>query len=294
MYKDNICNFLNGLRYALNSRPDCEVVTYGDGLGFIPEHNVEKIVDKEQPDVIMIGNNQYVFEGLDKVKVPKAMKCSDPHSTINKHVSFIKKNNIDLVLMIYGEATPQYKKYLPNRSFGSLPYSINPDMFKNYGLERTVDVMCAGAVHGTVYPLRQAIWNALPKMKGLKTFIGRLPCNEYIKKINETKIFAFGNGHVYVDGSPKVYAQAKICEVMACETLCMMDTPDMASELHLIPDYNYVEINESNFKEKITYYLENKELREKIAQRGYETVTKYHTHQIRARELKEQLERIKR
>lgn len=65
----------------------------------------------------------------------------------------------------------------------------------------------------------------------------------------------------------------------------MADVPLTAEELHLVPDWNFVAINKDNWKSKLEYYLENDDEREKIAQRGYETYLKYHTSDIRARQV---------
>ena len=45
--------------------------------------------------------------------------------------------------------------------------------------------------------------------------------------------------------------------------------------VHLEPGKNFVEVNEKNFKEKASYYLEHEEERIKIAKRGMETARKY-------------------
>jgi len=292
--QDHNLLWLNDLRHILGNL--CEVVAYGDGEEFIPKFNVRKIAETEKPDVIMIGSNQYKFINLNKVKIPKALKCADPWANIWKHIEFIKRNNVDLVLMNYKCCTPEYKKYLPEKKFGWLPHAVNAELFKNLHLERPIDVMCAGAGMPSHYPLRHFIFNSLPKMKELNIFTSRghrLSFEDYVKTINQSKIFAFGNvNHVVGHSETLVFAMAKIYEIMACETLCMMDKPDMAEELHFVPDYNFVEINEENFAAKLKYYIEQPELREKIAKAGYETVMKYHTIEIRGKELMEQLKEM--
>ena len=70
----------------------------------------------------------------------------------------------------------------------------------------------------------------------------------------------------------------------------MADMPLGAEEVHLVPDWNFVAITEKNWQKRLKYYLSHDEEREEIAQRGYETVMKYHTADIRARELVDWLE----
>lgn len=291
--REHILPWLTDLRHVLSGL--CEVVAYGDGEEFIHEYNVETIVKKEEPDVIMIGSNQYKFKNLDKVKIPKAIKCADPWVNIWNHIKFIKDNNVDLILMNYKCATPEYQKYLPDKKFGWLPHAVNPVLFKNLGLKRKIDLMYVASQNNT-YPLRVSLYHEIPYIEKVKTFISEphtLSFDEYVRKINQSKIFAFGNVNRKVgDSKVLVFAMAKIYEVMACETLCMMDKPDMVKELHFFPDVNFIEINKDNLKEKVKYWINHNKRRRKIAEAGYETVMKYHTVEIRSKQLYDKLEKL--
>jgi spore maturation protein CgeB len=46
-----------------------------------------------------------------------------------------------------------------------------------------------------------------------------------------------------------------------------------------------VEINRTNFEEKILYYLEHEDERKRIVENAFKTILKYHTVETRAREL---------
>jgi hypothetical protein len=253
-------------------------------------------VEKENPDVIMLGNNQYEFTNLDKVKIPKALKCADPWANIARHIQFIKHNNIQMVLMNYNCATPEYKKHLPDRIFRPLPHAANRQLFPLLGLKRTLDVVSVDGCPET-YPLRHLTYHYL-KTSNYKTFLfsaHTISFEEYVRKINEAKIFAYGNVNRRVGESPiLIHPVAKMFEIMSCGALCMMDTPTEANELNLVPEYNFAAITRDNFKERISYYLWHDDEREKIADRGHETLIKYHTIEIRGRQLKEYLEEITR
>lgn len=179
------------------------------------------------------------------------------------------------------------------------PPSIDKTVFRPLGLERIYDVTFLGAVHPDPYPLRQVIWNELPQLakqmnwnilmrrspigasldrKISKLIDGHFVGERYVKALNQSKIFIFST-------SVFKYPLFKFPEAMACKALVMSDTPMTAEELHFIPDWNFVYINTENWKEKLKYYLKHDEERERIAQRGYETVMKYHTTDIRARQV---------
>jgi len=156
--------------------------------------------------------------------------------------------------------------------------------------------MCVASGNIATYPLRAKIYSTLPQIRSIKVYTKKshtLTFEEYIRRINQAKIFAFGNVNRSVGTSPTlIFAMAKIYEIMACGTLCLMDRPDMARQLHLIPDKNFVEVDGDNYIEKIKYYLGDNNDRRKIARTGYEMVMRYHTIQVRGMELKEQLEEL--
>jgi hypothetical protein len=294
--QDTHLSWLNDLRREMSCL--CGVVAYGDGPEFIPEFNVKKIVRKESPDVIMIGNNQYKFTNIDKVNIPKALKCTDNWANLLSHVKFIKDNNVELILMNYNCARFEYMKYLPDRKFGRLPHTLNPANFCNQNLERSIDVLFDASDNFGVYPVRASIYHGLKDSTEFKVYAKEphtLSFEEYVKKINEAKIFAYGNVNLSVGKSRiMIFPMAKAFEIMGCETLCMMDIPDEAEELYFIPEWNFVPITRNNFKGKIWYYLEHEQERKRIARRGLDTCLQYHTVKVRTRELKTQLEEIMR
>jgi spore maturation protein CgeB len=100
----------------------------------------------------------------------------------------------------------------------------------------------------------------------------------YSEVLSGTKIFIFGS-------SVFKYPLSKYFEAMGSGSLVMADKPQSAEALHLKPEWNFVEINKENWKEKLDYYLTNDEEREKIAYRGYKTVMKHHTTSVRANQL---------
>lgn len=290
-----ILPWLNDLRHGIAKY--CDVVSYGLGPEFIPNYDVPEIVEKESPDVIMLGNNQYAFKGLNMVKTPKALKCTDPWANINRHVEFVRKYNVNLILMNYNCATPEYKKHLPNTPIKPLPHTVNPEIFHPLETERDLDVSCVGEGCPDTYPLRNIIYNNITKM-GIKAFVTgahTLTFADYVKTIQRSKIFAFGNVNRRVGESERlIFPMAKIYEIMGCGTLCVMDCPTEWEELYLNPAWNFVSVVNINFKDEIMYYLKHNRERNKVARAGYRMVMKYHTVEVRSRQLYEMLQEIAR
>ena len=86
------------------------------------------------------------------------------------------------------------------------------------------------------------------------------------------------------------YALPKFFEAMACRTLVLSDSPAGAGALHFEPGVNFVEISLEDYREKVDYYLENEKERERIVDNAFKMVHRYHTCEIRARELLDYVE----
>lgn len=192
-----------------------------------------------------------------------------------------------------------------------LPWSVEPSVFRP-SPQKKYDVSLIGSVGG-FYPLRVAISQQLPRLARKKRwrFLFRRPPNtiefrhninlilknaelrkkwlvgeDYARAVAESKILIFGS-------SVLRYPIMKYFEGMMSGTLVMADKPYHAEDLHFKSGWNFVEINVQNWQQTLAYYLEDDQLRETIARRGYETALKYHTHQVRAKEFITMLASVK-
>ena len=260
-------------------------VTFFDlGKTKVIRRDAFELTKKFKPDVIVIGkhnHNYRLVDNLDKINgVIKVIICGDPHVMFKHHIKFINKKKIDLVLVGAGVVEKYKQELYKGCIVKSLPFSINTEVFKDYELERKWDVYLSGIVIGhKVYPFRQLLYDVLTKQPDIKTNIkhGFVNVNQYAKEISQSKILIFDGGiHNYLCG--------RAPQGMSSKTLVMSPKPLGMEEYHLIPDYNFVEINEDNFLEKVRYYLEHKEERERIVNNAYETILKYHTCEIRIKE----------
>lgn len=254
---------------------------------------IRRIYGRENPDVIILDAFWppcCQWENLDKIKIPKVLFVSDPHEAPVEKIEYINRNNIDLALFAYKHYISSFKDKISCK-IGWLPWSVNTNVFKPYFLDRQYDVTLLGSMTPSTYPLRVKIRDELRKRSDIKFFTQKAPSSSwnlnpkkilmresYARIISQSKILIF-------DTSIYNYALGKFYEGMACETLVMAPLPYDGKELHFEPGYNFVTINEHNFTEKIEYYLTHKDEREEIARRGYETIKKYHTTEIRAEQL---------
>ena len=86
---------------------------------------------------------------------------------------------------------------------------------------------------------------------------------DFSEKIGACKIFVTSGSLQYRNFNPKYV------EAMASKTCLFANEPVDADIVGLIDGVNYVKIDEENFTEKITYYLEHEAERKRIAENGY-------------------------
>lgn len=215
------------------------------------------------------------------------------------HSPKVKKLTKIKLLSYFTDFDPfYYVKNLKTKVF-HLPCSVDSALY-NPKEEKIYDVVFLGAFNRRVYPLRYEIVKELPELceeKNWRYILGDRPPGHNLERFIQNLAgqgYYVGNKYADVLSSCKIlifgssifrYPLSKYFEGMASGALVMADKPTTADALHFKPGWNFVEINRKNWKEKLDYYITNDEEREKIAHRGYETVMKYHTSSVRAKQL---------
>lgn len=284
--------------HALENRI-CEIadVTFSGRNGFAAD--IQEQAEEIDADFVMfftnVFNNKDNFKNIDKLTVPKGVMCSDPWRSILNHVEWINKEDFDLVFLYHGAAMPEYQKRVKARCI-KLFSAVEADLFKEKGLERIYDVFFTGNISPETYPLRNAIYYTYHKNPRCWVRAGdkSIPTLEgYIETMGQSKIMATENCHEPLLGKRDyAFFQPKAVEGMATKTMIMMDTPTCAEDLHLVPGEDFVEIDRTNFRKRIRYYLKNEEERKAIAQRGHETFLKYHSAEAQAARVLEHFKEV--
>lgn len=284
------------------------------------EKTVHRLYGNDPPDWVIKNRanfHEYRKIGKNKDKSYKiVLTLGDLHRKPHEWVELMNKaSDITLLRYLYSpyilkeyplKFLNTYQRFDSNfyvenliSEYHHFPWFTDPKLYKPNN-EKDWDVIFLGAYRKKVYPLRHAIISSLPKlckehkwrylMKGRppgKTSLrniedllkkGYIVGDKYSEIISRSKIFIFGN-------SIFKYPLSKYFEIMGSGTLVMANKPQSSKELGFINEHNYVEINRNNWKEKLIYYLENESERERIAKNGYETAIKYHSTEIRAKQL---------
>ena len=164
-------------------------------------------------------------------------------------------------------------------------FSATPEVYRPRDIEVLYDVVFSGASHGDgkikgpTADLRDRVHSKLSN-HDLKLFWNRQTCSshrissveEYASRMNECKIWIATTGPI-LDVSPRYF------EVMLSKTLLFCNKMPEQYEDVFIDGENCVmfENDLSDFDEKIVYYLNNDEERNRIIQNAYDMVLNKYT-----------------
>lgn len=286
-----------------------------------PLWDARNIVKEFSPDAIIIDVNNTVHRSvshMEDVNCLKIMMSDDPHNWLERQAKFMNTAKIDIMLMMnygrwYGkpenypkwwlnpfklfpESTPRQPEIYGGRisiadkyqrllnyscKFISFPESVNTEFFKDRGYKRECDVFNSGSFCELVYPFRCLIYRRLknhPKIKSCITPSFAYTWEQYAEMIAKSKMLVDG-------GVDYGYTSQRFVQAMASKTLMMAPIPYDNVDNYFIPDQTFVEINPSNFINKILYYLEHEDERRRIIENAYQIVCRYHTTEIRAKQL---------
>lgn len=292
-----------------------ELEKYADVFYWYEDGHIHDILKelKFHPDFIyhydIAWNNRMAprIEGLEEIDIPKGCFVIDLHWKPEERIKYFEDKGIDLIFSAtkqpFLKVFPQYED-----KFRWLPWSINPEMMKDWGMKKDIDFLLMGLVYidknnrGKFslsekaprkgrYAFRDAVFRKMKNKPGFEyhphpghfaTDSELLIVNEeYGKKLNRSKIF-FTCGSSNPTGG---IAVLKFFEAPACKTLLLAEPNKDIMDLGFIHGINYVACTADNLVEKADYYLANDAERMRITRNGYRFIHKYHTDEKRAKQL---------
>lgn len=243
--------------------------------------------------------------GLDQLNIPKGCFVIDLHWNPQSRKKYFIENKIDLIFSVtrtpFLKAFPQFKKKLR-----WLPWSINPDVMKDYQLAKSFDYLLMGLVYVErnqlerfAYPkqlppkgryaFRDKVYEKMYNKPGFmfhphpghRTMDYRniIVGKRYAQELNRAKMF-FTCGSRDKNGGITVQ---KFFEAPACRTLLMAEENDDLRHLGFIDGENFISCTTENFEQKAKKYLFNDIERMRITDNGYQLIHRHHTNENRAR-----------
>lgn len=249
--------------------------------------------DKKRPDLIFCYQ-PFLIKGFSEIDIPTCHSYNEM-GTVEQPRSYtvkeIVENKIDLVIAHHRNemSYPEFKD-LPCKIV-NISHCVEKTIYKDYQLKKNTAVLLVGQIHHQRYPLRYKLSKMILKMREEKRFYpyiinilqhpgARLndahtdrEAIRFAKSINSSKICLTCSG---------IYRSryAKYVEVPACRSLLMADLPDedhdFFKQFMAIID---LEDSYEKITEKILYYLENDDERNKMTDLGYELTQKNYTHE---------------
>lgn len=246
-----------------------------------------------KPDFILLADMKEspAITGLSALRIPFGVVMHDLHYRKDDRKRFLTDNGVRHIFSIYRDRFYDWYPEFADR-MRWLPHYVNPHIYKDYGLQKDIEMLLIGTVHPNYYPLRTAI---LKRMKREPGFVfhrhpgywrqTRMMGETYAREINRSKIFLTCN-------SAFGYTVAKYFEVLACRSLLLAPSSNEILDLGFVPGVHFVEIDEHNFYEKARYYLAHDKERKKITDQGYAMIHRNYPMSRRAAVLTDMIREI--
>ena len=257
--------------------------------------HISRILDhiNFEPDFILLNDYKPdycpLIKGLKHCDIPVGIIMHDLHYKISQRKKFIENENIQHIFSIYRDPFlkwyPEFKDKLV-----WFPFHVPIHVFKDYKNEKIYNLLMMGAMDQRYYPLRKKIFDKLKDEKGFQYYqhpgYGAVDKGDgviltgaaYAKEINRSKIFLTCDSILH-------FPLLKYFEVLACNTLLLAPSSQELEDLGFVDGETFVAINETNFKEKAYYYLENEQERNKISTQGYKMINNKHSTKIRVMQM---------
>ena len=246
-----------------------------------------------QPDFILLHMPSFArtphVTGLRGIAIPIGVYFEDIHQCPAYFSRFVRANNIGTVFCPYRH---QFHKFLPDLvdRFYWLPHCVDPGIFRDYKLGKSIELLLMGFVHQQAYPFRAAV---LSRFTGQPGFVyhahpGYIDCDandpqayvgvKYAQELSRAKILATCGGRWH-------YPVLKFFEASACLTSVLAPAGPDLPDLGFRDGDTYIECSIDDLAEKVAYFIGHEAETAAIASRARDLVVQRHSVQKRVQEL---------
>lgn len=251
----------------------------------------------KETDFLILGPGYLCDENLIRnenidirnIKTKKVLFLNKEYKNLERKFDFINKNKIDVVFTVH-QNFKNWNLKCPESKFYKIPFAFNDQIFKDYKLEKDIDIGFTGNLFNkgdykntnimgeNFNNVRERIFNVLKnseKLKKYKMFLGEdvyLKGEDYGKTINKTKVWISTPSAIDIVGT-------RFYEVMGSNTLLFAKNIPGIYEDIIEPNNHFAtfEDNLEDFEEKLIYFLENNSVRTELSKKGFEHAHKKHT-----------------
>jgi len=258
----------------------------GEGENFLKcysQVDIEEITEAFGDKIDLLLSIEAHFEGhpfspqgYEMLKIPKIWWAIDTHLNFRWHKEYAYL--FDFIFVAQKSMIPWLRSY-GHQNVYWLPLACDPEIHRDYGYERNLDV----AFVGNFTEKRRRLFNSLQReLPFLKWGI-------YEKVYGEEMAKIYSRAKIVVNPAAKKDVNMRTFEAMSCGALLLNEEVRELREIFEIgKDLDvYPEKNIWVLVEKIRYYLNNEKMRKKIALSGQRKVLKEHTYVSRVERILE-------
>jgi hypothetical protein len=261
-----------------------------------PKNLVTKRLADKGWDFVIDALFGYMDDDLDLIRAPKAMVIEDNHGEVPRwQVLQGKDRGVGIIFHRGLESFHRFHPTARNSYYCSwLPFSVDPNMFKPRGFERTMPILQVGQLNDKHYPIRMRLRESLNGWDKY-TFIPRpgetiahkkkWPIrNDFAELLSQARI-------AVTCGSKYDAAVQKYFEIPACETVLMSNKFKDLETLGFKDGKNFVAYN-GDIRNQLKLMLEDPKRLANIGRAGRELILERHTLHKRAEDFIHEVRKI--
>lgn len=251
--------------------------------------NIQNIYSNTRlPDIIIT----YAFKvkenypGLKDVPIPKCMRFNE--TTYEYFLYILLNRDIGLCIFHHQNDTFNWRdKGIRGIKFENIPHCAESSIFKDYGEDKTTDILISGNMRKDVYPFRTRLKYLVLKDLSKRYKIKVIPhpgyrslrknkpntyfLRDYSREINKSKI-------AITCSSRYKYSLMKYIEIPMSRSLLAADIPDERHDFFrkfmLVLDPGW---SDKQIIDRLSYYVEHNIQRAALVERGYALVNRTRT-----------------
>ena len=236
----------------------------------------------EEPDVIIFGfgwtdcseNRPKSVIGLENCDIPVSIILNKEYAALDKKLEWIKEvNPVAAFTVHHDHKAYQEKTGIP---FYQIPFAVNTDVFKNYGVEYTNDFGFSGIIRPEqTDDWRTKIHQKSKDWKDIKFFFTSHrhdSLEQYAKRINATKIWLSTTGPADLVGTRYYEVMASRTTLLVCNRFDRVYDDIIEEDKHCVMFDSLQEL-----EDKIRYYLKHDNERMEIINNAYNLINEKHT-----------------
>lgn len=236
------------------------------GLNYPDYDKSFDVISKDYDVVLLIENyNNGWLPNISKFKGLKLFWSIDSHMIPREHVMTCYSNKIDIVL----NAIESHKSFFTGFKTHYLPNAYPDDLIDfNSNIKKTIDVGFCGNI------INRGDWiDSIPNIQKDVFVIGE----DMVNSVNSYKIHF--NRNLADDLNYRTF------ETLGCKTFLLTNETENLRNLFNIGEHLDIYNSKPELLEKVKYYLSHDDIRNEIAENGYNHVKKNHTFVNRAQEV---------